>query len=70
MHDISFEEWPWNNYPQYLSGPAIILTKRAIVPLLAAMQTTPMMPFEDVYLSGICAEKANVSLISPANPIW
>ena len=57
---ISFDEWPWNSYPQYVEGSFYLLTHDAIVPLLAAIQTTPMIPFEDVYLTGICAEKANV----------
>lgn len=34
----------------------------AILPLLAAVQTTPMIPFEDVYLTGICAEKAGIRI--------
>ena len=58
--DISFDEWPWNNYPQYVEGGSYLLTHGAIVPLFAAIQTTPMIPFEDVYITGICAEKANV----------
>jgi len=36
------------------------MSSEAIVPLLAAIQTTPILPFEDVYITGICAEKANV----------
>ena len=42
-----------------------MLSHEAIVPILAAIQTTPMIPFEDVYLSGICAEKAKVETKNP-----
>ena len=57
---ITFDEWPWKNYPMYFDGPAYLMSSEAIVPLLAAIQTTPMIPFEDVYITGICAEKAYV----------
>ena len=59
-HFITFDEWPWKEYPSWVWGPAYLLTHEAIVPLLAAIQTTPIFPFEDVYLSGICAEKGRV----------
>ena len=59
-HKISFVDWPWNSYPRFLVGGAYLLTHEAIVPLLAAIQTTPMFIFEDVYITGICAEKVDV----------
>ena len=59
---ISYEKWPWANYPVYLSGATILLSSRTIRPLLAAAQTIPFMPFDDAYLTGLCAEKANISL--------
>ncbi|XP_046448164.1 beta-1,3-galactosyltransferase 5-like [Daphnia pulex] len=57
---ISLDEWPWNTYPNYVNGPVYLMHKTAIVPLLAAIQTTPIMPFENIYLTGICSEKAGV----------
>lgn len=41
-------------------GPAVLIPGSTIVPLLAAFQTTPMMPFDDVYYTGICTEKAGI----------
>ena len=64
-YDIGFNDWPWKLYPQFVWGPAYLLSHEAIVPILAAIQTTPMIPFEDVYLSGICAEKAKVETKNP-----
>ena len=58
-YGIGFDEWPWNTYPQQI-WDHYLLTHEAIVPLLAAVQTTPVMPLEDIYITGICAEKANV----------
>ena len=63
--DSKFDEWPWKEYPPYLLSHAFLLTHQAIVPLLEAIQTTPMFPFEDVYLSGICAGKVNVEIKDP-----
>ncbi|EFX82405.1 hypothetical protein DAPPUDRAFT_241308 [Daphnia pulex] len=60
MHEIALEEWPWNTYPNYVNGPAYLIHQTAILPLLAAIQTTPIMPFEDIYITGICSEKAGV----------
>ena len=62
MCTISLEEWPWTNYPSYFFGPAIVLSQRAILPLFAASQTIPLMLFDDVYYTGICAEKAKIKL--------
>ena len=56
------EEWPWRDYPRYFYGPAVIFPGRTILPLLAAFQTTPLMPIDDLYYSGICIEKANVTI--------
>ena len=63
LDEIGLDQWPWKDYPQQsLSRSAYILTHEAIVPLLAAIQTTPMTNYEDIYLTGICAEKANVEI--------
>ena len=61
-YGIGFDEWPWNNLPQFLLGGVYVLTQEAIFPLLSAIQTTPMIHLEDVYLTGICAEKTNVEI--------
>jgi hypothetical protein len=56
------EEWPWKDYPRYFYGPGVLFPGRTILPLLAAFQTTPMMPIDDIYYSGICTEKAGVKI--------
>ena len=48
--------------PEYFARGTIVMTKSAIVPLLAACQTVPMMPFDDVYLTGILAAKARAEI--------
>ena len=62
---MTFDQWPWNSYPQFLGGGAYLLSHETIVPLLATFQTTPMMHVEDVYISGVCAEKVKVETKNP-----
>ncbi|XP_045032181.1 lactosylceramide 1,3-N-acetyl-beta-D-glucosaminyltransferase-like [Daphnia magna] len=69
---ISYAEWPWNEYPPYILGAISLTSGSSIHPLLAACQTTPMLPFEDVYFFGLCAEKAGIKTrysIYPTGPL-
>ncbi|XP_046448111.1 lactosylceramide 1,3-N-acetyl-beta-D-glucosaminyltransferase-like [Daphnia pulex] len=61
-HFISYEEWPWTRYPRFFNGPCVVISGNSILSLLAAMQTTPIMTSEDVYYTGICTEKTNITL--------
>ena len=54
---MTYEDWPWNSYPPYFLGPAVLFPGIVIVPLLAAFQTTPMMPIDDIYYTGIYVRK-------------
>lgn len=56
------QQHPWDNYPDYFDGSTYyILHGTTILPLLAAMQTTPFFHLEDVYVTGICRVKAGIS---------
>ena len=60
---ISYSRWPWRNYPDYVRGPCNIFSGRAVGLLLAAAQVTPYYHIaEDVYTTGIIAEKAGVTV--------
>lgn len=61
-HYVSRRVWPWPRYPSYLMGGCYAISGQAVKPLLAATQTTPFFWIEDIYLTGLCATKANVSL--------
>ncbi|XP_057376831.1 beta-1,3-galactosyltransferase 9-like [Daphnia carinata] len=61
---ISEELWPWSTYPTYVSGGCYLIDSGAIAELLAAVQTTPYFPFEDLYMTGLCARKANVQVLA------
>lgn len=58
------DEWPWKSYPTYLSGLITVMTSEAISATLAASQTIPLMLLEDVYITGLCARKAGVRLMT------
>lgn len=47
--------------PDFVSGFAYVVTRDAVEPLYAAARTTIMFPFEDVYVTGMCREKASGS---------
>ena len=61
---VSRQTWPWSKYPPYLFGGAYVIGRDAVGHLLAAAQTTPFFVFEDVYITGLCAYKANITVIS------
>lgn len=56
--------WPWSTYPTYVSGGCYLIASSAIGQLLAAAQTTPYFPFEDLYVTGLCARKAEVPVLA------
>ncbi|EFX71448.1 hypothetical protein DAPPUDRAFT_227874 [Daphnia pulex] len=67
---MAVEEWPWKQYPPHILGDVLVLiTGNSIRPLLAACQTTPIMPVENVYFYGICAEKAGIENHNYTGPI-
>lgn len=59
---LSNEEWPWSTFPSYFLGGSTVITGSAVSPLLEAARTVPFLWIDDVYLSGLLAEKAGVSL--------
>lgn len=60
---VSYETWPWSSFPIFLSGGCVLISGKAISPLLAAAQTTPyLLTVDNVYLGGLLARKAGVPL--------
>lgn len=60
----SIDEYPWADYPPFLSNRIYFIDRLVIGKLLAAAQSTPYYRYDAVYLSGLCANKANVTLWS------
>ena len=61
---MSNDTWPWDKYPTYLLGGCYMISRTAVSPLLAAASTTPFFVFEDIFLNGLCAPKAEVQVQS------
>ena len=60
---MSWELWPWKTYPPYLYGPSVLIPGgEGVRRLLEAAKTVPYYPIDDVYLNGLLAEKANISI--------
>lgn len=53
--------------PDFVSGFAYAVTRDAVGPLYAAARVAPIFPFEDVYVTGMCRERAPV--VAGSNPI-
>lgn len=58
----SFENWPWQRFPVYFQGAGLVIAGSAVRPILSAIQVTPYFIWEDLYLVGLCAVKAKVTL--------
>jgi hypothetical protein len=62
---LTYEQWPWQKVPYFLLGCVYLISGSAISPLLAAAQVTPYLypngASEDVYITGILPEIANVT---------
>jgi hypothetical protein len=59
---LSYEQWPWSNVPPYVTGGGYLIAGCAIHRLLAAAQVTPFIWLEDLFLSGLLAEKVGITL--------
>lgn len=52
--------YPKNNFPRFLSGAGYFMSRDVAAKLYGASLTTPILHLEDVYVTGLCAEKAEV----------
>lgn len=63
-HKWYVPEYMYSNktYPPYLNGPAYVMSRDVAYKLYATALATPIFHLEDVYLTGICAQKAKIKL--------
>ncbi|KAK3104699.1 hypothetical protein FSP39_008044 [Pinctada imbricata] len=64
--DVSYEEYPFTCYPDYVSGPLILTTSKVIQMFDAAIPYVKRFVFEDVYL-GMVAQKLGIQLTEKYN---
>ncbi|XP_015910540.1 beta-1,3-galactosyltransferase brn [Parasteatoda tepidariorum] len=57
---VSRERYPHDFYPKYCSGSAYVLNQRVLRGLLKHHSRDNLIPFEDVYITGVLAEKVGV----------
>ncbi|XP_057369065.1 uncharacterized protein LOC130690107 [Daphnia carinata] len=62
-HKASKKAWPLKEFPRFILGGAYLMGRPAVPRLLAAAQITPILPLEDVYVTGLCAVGGKVELI-------
>lgn len=62
-HKTSKKAWPLKEFPRFILGGAYLMGRPAVPRLLAAAQITPILPLEDVYVTGLCAAGGKVELI-------
>lgn len=60
--------YPDGKYPNYLSGSGYLMTTDVIKQLYRAALETAIIYLEDVYVTGLCAERANIARIH--NPLF
>ena len=53
--------YPDDTYPPYFSGPAYVINTDIISSLIQAAMTTPVIPIEDAYVTGILAQLVGVT---------
>ncbi|CDW60957.1 Galactosyl T domain containing protein [Trichuris trichiura] len=60
---VPYEEFNETVYPRYCSGGSYSLTMQAVQPLLNSVEVTPFLWVDDVYITGLLANTANVERI-------
>ena len=65
----SVEEYKYGNFPKYCSGTAYSFSANIAPDLYIASKTTKLLKMEDVYITGLLAEKLHIPLIH-SNGFW
>ena len=59
-------QWQYKNfnYPGHVAGPAYVISREAVEFLWKASVKIPKIHIEDIYLTGLCREAANVDMVN------
>ncbi|XP_067663076.1 beta-1,3-galactosyltransferase 5-like [Haliotis asinina] len=60
---VSRNDYPDDVYPPYVAGAAYVISGLLTRELLEAIPTSPLVHVEDVFINGICAQRAGAVLI-------
>nr|XP_027217777.1 beta-1,3-galactosyltransferase 5-like [Penaeus vannamei] len=64
---VSWEEYPHPRYPSYCQGPGYIIPRRLVGTIYRAANKTHPFRMEDVYYTGILADKLGITKLSIAH---
>ncbi|XP_076366109.1 beta-1,3-galactosyltransferase 5-like [Tachypleus tridentatus] len=57
---VSVKEFPYRRYPEYASGPMYFMPVETARRLYGVVQTTRYVSMEDVFVTGLCADKVGI----------
>lgn len=60
---LSPEEFPFDHFPPYASGTAYIISGDIVLPLFQMSEHVPLVPIEDVYVTGVLAKMVGSLLV-------
>lgn len=58
---VPYDWYPDEKYPDYLCGPTYLMSSDVAKKLFLCAMQTPVFYIEDVYVTGICAKKVNIT---------
>lgn len=61
---VPVEDFPGKEFPDYTGGPSYVMTGKAVARLYEAVGEVRPLDLEDIYVTGLCAQKANVTRIN------
>ena len=68
---VPVDLYPHTQFPVHLSGAAYVISIDTVCKLAELSETVPAIPIEDVYITGILAERAGIQLIPRQDfPSW
>jgi hypothetical protein len=57
---VSRKQFPGQTFPNYVTGHAYVATASAVASVLPLAWRQPLLPLEDVFITGVLAEQACV----------
>lgn len=61
---LSPSDYPPSRFPDYINGPAYLVSGDAVGALVAVFDAVRFIHLEDVYVTGLCAKRADVQLVN------
>ncbi|XP_013414848.1 UDP-GalNAc:beta-1,3-N-acetylgalactosaminyltransferase 1-like [Lingula anatina] len=65
--NISYSDYPFSFFPAYVAGGAYVLSSDVAETLLNAARHVPLLPVEDVFITGILAHIKSIPLTQDSN---